>query len=99
MHNLTDVANTKEILRIIQSVPSPNMELILNMLAEASATDLSRETDPFGMEESTKVAKHGGSVAKAAREQHEKRTGKKIVSPLNAKNLKALNDKDGGEES
>jgi len=74
-----------------------NMELILNMLAEASATDLSRETDPFGMEESAKVAKHGGSVAKAAREQHEKRTGKKIVSPLNAKNLKAL--KDGGEES
>jgi len=67
-----------------------NMELILNMLAEASATDLSRETDPFGLDESAKVAKHGGSVAKAAREQHEMRTGKAIVSPLNAKNLKGL---------
>jgi len=78
-----------------------NMELILNMLAEASATDLSRETDPLGMEESVSVAKHGGAVAKAAREQHEMRTGKKIVSPLNAKNLKALqnnNKHDGSDE-
>jgi len=76
-----------------------NMELVLNMLAEVSATDLSRETDPFGMDESAIVAKHGGSVAKAAREQHELRSGKKIVSPLNAKNLKALKDKSGGDES
>jgi hypothetical protein len=76
-----------------------NMELILNMLAEASATDLSKETDPVGMTESVSVAKHGGAVAKAAREQHETRTGKKIISPLNAKNLKALNEKeDGGDE-
>jgi hypothetical protein len=75
-----------------------NMELILNMLAEASATDISRETDPFGLEDSSKVAKHGGSVAKAAREQHEARTDKRIVSPLNAKNIKALNDKEDGDE-
>jgi len=72
-----------------------NMELILNMLAEASATDLSKETDPDGMMESISVAKHGGAVAKAAREQHETRTGKKIVSPLNAKNLKALKENEG----
>jgi len=74
-----------------------NMELILNMLAEASATDLSKETDPVGMMESVSVAKHGGAVAKAAREQHEARTGKKIVSPLNAKNLKALEEKEDGD--
>ena len=73
-----------------------NMELILNMLAEASATDLSKETDPIGMMESVSVAKHGGAVAKAAREQHETRTGKKIVSPLNAKNLKTLKGKEDG---
>jgi len=60
------------------------------MLAEVSATDLSRETDPVGMSESAKVAKQGGSVAKAAREQYEKRSGKKVVTSLNAKNLKAL---------
>jgi len=69
-----------------------NMELVLNMLAEVSATDLSKETDPVGMSESAKVAKQGGSVAKAAREQYEKQSGKKVVTPLNAKNLKALKD-------
>ena len=71
-----------------------NMELILNMLAEASATDLSKETDPVGMTDSISVAKHGGAVAKAAREQHEMRTGRKIVSPLNARDLKTLKEKE-----
>ena len=69
------------------------------MLAEASATDLSKETDPVGMVESISVAKHGGAVAKAAREQHETRTGKKIISPLNAKNLRELNEKEDGDDS
>jgi len=76
-----------------------NMELVLNMLAEVSATDLSRETDPLGMTESEKVAKQGGSVAKAAREQYEKQSGKKVVTALNAKNLKALKSKDSGDAS
>ncbi|MDR2599218.1 MAG: hypothetical protein LBC73_02975 [Oscillospiraceae bacterium] len=70
-----------------------NMELVLNMLAEVSTTDISREVSPVGMHESTKVAKQGGSVAKAAREQYEKQSGKKVVTSLNAKNLKSLNDK------
>jgi len=76
-----------------------NMELVLNMLAEVSATDLSRETDPLGMTKSAKVAKQGGSVAKAAREQYEKQSGKKVVTALNAKNLKALKDKGDGDNS
>jgi hypothetical protein len=71
-----------------------NMELVLNMLAEVSATDLSRETEPIGMSESVEVAKQGGSVAKAAREQYEKQSGKKVVTSLNAKNLKALKSKE-----
>ena len=74
-----------------------NMELVLNMLAEVSATDLSKESDPFGMNETAKVAKQGGSVAKAARQQYEKQSGKNVVSPLNAKNLKELKDKKDGE--
>jgi hypothetical protein len=49
------------------------------------------------MSESAKVAKQGGSVAKAAREQYEKQSGKKVVTALNAKNLKALKDKSGGD--
>ena len=68
------------------------MELVLNMLAEVSAADLSKETDPTGMTESEKVAMQGGSVAKAARQQYKKQSGKKVVTPLNAKNLKALKD-------
>jgi len=75
-----------------------NMELVLNMLAEVSATDLSKESDPFGMGETKKVAKQGGSVAKAARQQYEKQSGKNVVSPLNAKNLKELKDKKDGED-
>jgi hypothetical protein len=73
-----------------------NMELVLNMLAEVSATDLSKEIDPVGMDETAKVAQQGGSVAKAARQQYEKESGKNVVSPLNAKNLKELK---GGDDA
>ena len=76
-----------------------NMELVLNMLAEVSTTDLSKENNPSGTIESAKIAKRGGSVAKAAREQYESQSGKKIVTPLNAKNTKALSAKNGGDES
>ena len=71
-----------------------NMELVLNMLAEVSATELSKESDPLGMSESAKVAQEGGAVAKDARESYEKRSGNRIVSPLNAKNLKPLDEKE-----
>jgi len=74
-----------------------NMELVLNMLAEVSATELSKENDPRGMVESATIAKEGGSVAKDARESYERRSGKKIVSSLNAKNIKALKSNEDGE--
>jgi len=51
------------------------------------------------MYESAKAAKEGGSVAKDARESYEKRSGKKIVTSLNAKDIKALKGKDDGDES
>jgi len=76
-----------------------NIELVINMLAEVSTTDLSKENNPFGMVESAKIAKRGGSVAKIARQQYEIESGKKIVTPLNAKNIKALSGKDSGDES
>lgn len=63
-----------------------NTELILNMLAEASTKDISAATNPKDFEESKKVAKQGGNVAKVARKELEAKTGKKVVSPLNAKN-------------
>jgi len=65
-----------------------NLELVLNMLAEASTTEISKEKQPQTLADNTKVAKQGGSVAAAARQKLELQTGKKVVSKLNAKDLK-----------
>lgn len=64
-----------------------NTELILNMLAEASTKDISQATNPRDFEESKKVAQQGGNVAKVALKELESKTGKKVVSPLNAKSV------------
>lgn len=62
-----------------------NTELILNMLAEASTKDISAATNPKDFEENKKVAQQGGNVAKVARLELEAKTGKKVVTELNAK--------------
>ena len=62
-----------------------NTELVLNMLAEVAATDISIERQPIGFAESAGVAEEGAKAAKVAREQIEKSTGKPAISPLNAK--------------
>lgn len=64
-----------------------NLELVLNMLAEASTTEISKKKEPKTFHENKEVARKGGNVAKAARLQLEKTTGKKVVTKLNAKNL------------
>jgi hypothetical protein len=64
-----------------------NTELILNMLAEASAKDISQAVNPKDFEESKKVARQGGNVAKVAMKELEAKTGKKVVSSLNAKSI------------
>ncbi len=61
-----------------------NTELILNMLAEASTKDISEAVQPESFEASKKVAQQGGNVAKVALRELEARTGKKVVSELNA---------------
>ena len=61
-----------------------NTELILNMLAESAATDLSKEQNPQGFKQSVKVAKKGGSVAKAARNKLESQLGHSVISPTKA---------------
>jgi hypothetical protein len=73
-----------------------NTELILNMLAEASTKDISHAVNPESFEESKKVAQQGGNVAKVALQELESKTGKKVVSELNAK--KILNAKDKRQE-
>jgi hypothetical protein len=70
-----------------------NTELILNMLAEASTKDISTAVNPKDFVESKKVARQGGNVAKVALKELEARTGKKVVSSVNAKSaLKEIND-------
>ncbi|WP_298143585.1 Bro-N domain-containing protein [Flavobacterium sp.] len=64
-----------------------NTELILNMLAEASTKDISQATNPKDFDESKKVAQQGGNVAKVALKELESKTGKKVVSSLNAKSV------------
>lgn len=64
-----------------------NLELVLNMLAEASTTEISKDKNPKTFNEHKTVAKKGGDVAKAARIQLENTTGKKVVSKQNAKEL------------
>jgi len=64
-----------------------NTELVLNMLAEVAATEISEERQPVGFDASAQVAKEGALTAKVAREQLEKSTGKSAVSSLNAKSL------------
>ena len=62
-----------------------NLEMAFNILAEASATELSKQRDPQGVEEQKKVAKEGGSVAKVARKQLEAQLGRSVISPTKAK--------------
>jgi BRO family, N-terminal domain len=64
-----------------------NTELILNMLAEASTKDISQAVTPKTFDESKKVAFQGGNVAKVALKELEAKTGKKVVTGLNAKKL------------
>jgi len=75
-----------------------NVELVLNMLAEVTTTDITRQVEPESMDEHKSIARRGGSVAKAARVQYEQQTGKKAVSPLNAKNLKSIADTSNADD-
>lgn len=67
-----------------------NLELVLNMLAEASTTEISKQKKPRTVTQNRKVAAEGGSVAAAARKTLEARTGKRVVSRLNANMLRSL---------
>ena len=61
-----------------------NLEMAFNILAEASATELSKQRDPHGFRQQAQVAKDGGSVAKAARNQLESQLGHSVISPAKA---------------
>ncbi|VST63272.1 prophage antirepressor [Streptococcus pneumoniae] len=66
------------------------LEIVLNMLAEATTTELTKTTNPQGLEENKKVAKEGGSVAGNARKEIEQKTGKPVITSKNAVDLSRL---------
>ena len=83
-----------------------NEELVLNMLAELSATSITKSKNPQTLEDNMQCAADGGDVARVAREQLEKKTGRNVVSPLSAKKFFELqnptkkqseNEKENGE--
>ena len=70
-----------------------NLELVLNMLAEATTTEISKENNPKTFADNKKIARKGGEIAGDTRKQIEAQTGKKIVSRQNAKVLKEEKNK------
>ena len=68
-----------------------NLELVLNMLAEATTTEISKEKKPKTFVENKNIANQGGTIAGNTRKEIEAKTGKKLVTKLNAKNI--LKDK------
>ena len=67
-----------------------NLELVLNMLAEASTTEISKEKKPKDFDENKIIAKQGGDIAGNTRKAIEAKSGKQIVSSQNAKALKTV---------
>jgi hypothetical protein len=75
-----------------------NLELVLNMLAEATTTEISKEKKPNSFSESKKIARQGGTIAGNTRKEIEEKTGKNVISPNNAKELGENNSDEENEQ-
>lgn len=75
-----------------------NLELALNTLAEASTAEISKQKNPKGFNQNAKVAKSGGSVAKAARMQLESQLGRPVISSAKANDYLLPDDMEQGDE-
>jgi hypothetical protein len=74
-----------------------NLELVLNMLAEATTSEISKEKKPKTLQENRKIAKQGGTIAGNTRKKIEEKTGKKVVTKLNAKMIEQKRQNDAIE--
>ena len=66
-----------------------NLELVLNMLAEATTTEISREKKPVSFDDNRSIARQGGAIAGNARKEIEEKTGKGVITRQNARQLRA----------
>jgi hypothetical protein len=64
-----------------------NLELVLNMLAEATTSEISKEKKPRNFKQNQRIAKQGGTIAGNTRKEIEEKTGKKVVTSQNAKQI------------
>ena len=62
-----------------------NLELVLNMLAEATTAEISKEKKPKNLTENKNIARQGGTIAGNTRKEIEQKTGKKVVTNISAK--------------
>lgn len=76
-----------------------NLELVLNMLAEATTTEISKEKHPKTFKDSKQIANQGGTIAGNTRREIEEKTGKKVVTPQNAKQLDKKKNKEIEDKS
>lgn len=75
-----------------------NLEWALNTLADASTTEISKQRQPKGFVQNAKVAKSGGSVAKAARQQLESQLGRSVITSAKASDYLLPNDMEQGDD-
>jgi len=71
-----------------------NLELVLNMLAEATTTEISKEKKPETFKQNRKIAKQGGTIAGNARKEIEEKSGKKVITPASADKFLEKKEKD-----
>jgi hypothetical protein len=86
-YNTKQYKNLKDLKKENLRDHMTNLELVLNMLAEATTTEISKEKNPVTFEDSKKIAKQGGTIAGNTRREIEEKTGKGVVTSHNAKQL------------
>jgi hypothetical protein len=85
--SVKEYKNLKELKKENLRDNMTNLELVLNMLAEATTTEISKEKKPKTFQQNKTIAKQGGTIAGNTRKEIEEKTGKKIVSSISAKKL------------
>jgi len=91
-HNTREYKRLKSLTKENLRDNMTNLELVLNMLAEATTTEISKEKEPQSFADNQEIARQGGTVAGNARREIEQRTGKKVVTSQNAKGIKEIEE-------
>lgn len=90
-HSVKEYKNLKGLKKENLRDNMTNMELVLNMLAETSSTEISKSKNEKGFKEAQDSVIEGGNIARVAREQLERKTGKRVVSNKSVKEIRKLN--------